>query len=226
MTAFAIAPLVIFYLTEPNLESSQLSEQFESSNSKFPIVTITVIYALTFLTMLAFYMIPVQLPFYLQRLGQTSGTQSGFAIAACTLASAIASMRYKSIKNSFSFQGILVGAYALIGLGYFAVSRSQNYALVVISLIVADIGLGLVMPNMNVWTNAVAPAQFRGRALGGVTSAMFLGQFFSPIVAQPIANTIGLGETYGLVGKALWGLMALIVILSMRNGTALKTKKG
>ena len=221
-SAFAIAPLAFFCLTEPRSQPAPRIEPGEPADSKFPLATIAIIYALTFITMLAFYMIPVQLPFYLQSLGQTSGTLSGLAIAACTLASAIVSMRYRAIKNSFSFQGILVGVYALMGLGYLAISASKSYLFVVVSLMIAGAGLGLVMPNMNVWINAATPPRFRGRALGGVTSAMFLGQFCSPIFIQPIASRIGLGATYGFVGVGLWSLMGLITIAAAHQRIALK----
>ncbi len=74
----------------------------------------------------------------------------------------------------------------------------------------------------SVWINAIAPIQIRGRLLGGVTSAMFLGQFFSPIVVQPIASRFGLGLTYGVIGRLLLGLAALIVVASFFSRTSLK----
>lgn len=221
LAAFAIAPLALFAIEEPRSQFSSTTEPIDNA-VKSPAMLLGMIYGLTFLTMVAFYMIPVQLPFYLQSLGQTSGIQSGLAIAASTLSSAIVSLRYRVIKNSLSFQGILVCVYVLMGLGYIGISQSPNYAFVILSLLVAGAGLGLLMPNMNVWINAIAPAQIRGRALGGVTSAMFLGQFFSPILIQPIAERIGLGSAYGLIGGLLLGLVILIVIVAARSRTALR----
>jgi hypothetical protein len=43
----------------------------------------------------------------------------------------------------------------------------------------------------------------RGRALGGLSTSMFLGQFLSPIVTQPITKSVGLGGVYAVMGGAL-----------------------
>lgn len=223
LVAFAIAPLAIFALTEPKTSQIEVSNHNPDPVERLPIATVAVIFLLTFVTMVAFYMIPVQLPFYLQSLGQGGGKESGLAIAASTLASATMSTRYRSVKSTLSFQGILVCVYLLMGLGYIAVSLSESYIFVVLSLSIAGLGLGLLMPNMNVWMNAIAPIQIRGRVLGGVTSAMFLGQFFSPIVVQPIASRFGLGLTYGIIGRLLLGLAALIAAISFFSRTSLKT---
>ncbi len=224
LVAFAIVPLAIFTLTEPRTSQIAASSNGNEPVDQLPIATVAVIFLLTFITMVAFYMIPVQLPFYLQSLGQGGGKESGLAIAACTLASATMSTRYRSVKSTLSFQGILVCVYLLMGIGYIAISLSGSYVFVVLSLLIAGLGLGLLMPNMNVWINAIAPIQIRGRLLGGVTSAMFLGQFFSPIVVQPIASRFGLGLAYGVIGRLLLGLAALIVVASFFNRTSLKAR--
>ena len=217
LSAFAILPLVIFCLTEPNVESDRNSILAEDVEAKLPIGTIALIYTLTFLTMVAFYMIPVQLPFYLKSLGQVSNAQTGIAIAASTLASAIVSMRYGSIKTHLSFPGVLICLYLLMGLGYVTISLAKSYPVVVMGLIFAGSGLGLLLPNMNVWLNAKTPIASRGRVLGGLTTCMFLGQFCSPIVSQPIAQQLGLGVTYGVTGFALWTLAILLVGASVKR---------
>ncbi len=217
LSAFAVLPLVIFCLTEANVESAQAERLAEDADAKLPVGTIALIYALTFLTMVVFYMIPVQLPFYLKSLGQVSNAQTGIAIAASTLASAIISMRYGSIKTHLSFQGVLICLYLLMGLGYVTISLAGNYALVVLGLIIAGLGLGLLLPNMNVWLNAKTPISSRGRVLGGLTTCMFLGQFCSPIVSQPIAQQIGLGVTYRVAGVVMWTLAVLLVGASVKS---------
>lgn len=210
LSAFAVLPLLIFTINEPNLVTEKPSNFGEVSDSKLPVRTIVSVYALTFLSMVVFYMIPVQLPFYLQKF-QVSSTQIGLAVATSTLSSAIASTFYKNIKARLSFPSILIVIYLLIGLGYVAISIANSYNLVLLSLIVAGLGLGLLLPNMNVWLNAITPVFTRGRALGGLTTSMFLGQFFSPIISQPIAQQVGLGSTYRIAGMAMLALAALIL---------------
>ena len=217
LSAFAFLPLVIFCLTEPQVEAQQNSVLLEEANAKLPVGTIALIYALTFLTMVVFYMIPVQLPFYLKSFGQVSNTQTGLAIAASTLASAIVSMRYGKIKTHLSFTGVLICLYVLLGLGYVTISWAASYPFVLLGLVIAGSGLGLLLPNMNVWLNAQTPIASRGRVLGGLTTCMFLGQFCSPIVSQPIAQKIGLGVTYGVAGVAMWVLAIVLVGASVKR---------
>jgi MFS family permease len=215
LAAFAIAPLIWIAIDEPDRRLDRGDELNSEIARDLPTLTIALIYLLTFLSMLAFYMIPVQMPFYLQSLGQGGGIQSGLAIAAATLSSAIVAMRYRTLKNRLSFQGILVCLYGLMGLGYIIIAQARSYPVVMIGLLVAGFGLGLLMPNMNVWLNAIVPPKLRGRTLGGLTTAMFLGQFCSPIVTQPLAKSIGQGATYGLTGLVLWGMAAFVVGISM-----------
>lgn len=217
LTAFAILPLVIFNLTELQVGSNSTQSLAEDAATKLPVGIIGFIYALTFLTMVVFYMIPVQLPFYLKSLAQVSNTQTGIAIAASTLASAIISMRYGSIKKRLSFQGVLICLYLLLGLGYVIISLAPSYPFVVLGLIIAGLGLGMLLPNMNVWLNAKTPIYARGRVLGGLTTCMFLGQFCSPLFSQPLAKTIGLGVTYGVAGVAMLILAILLVGASVKG---------
>jgi MFS family permease len=217
LSAFLVLPLVIFCLSEPKVELEQNPRLVEDSDAKLPIGIITFIYALTFLTMVVFYMIPVQLPFYLKSLGQVGGTQAGIAIASSTLASAVISMRYGSIKTRLSFTGVLIVLYLLLGLGYVTIFLAANYALVILGLIIAGLGLGLLLPNMNVWLNAKTPTAARGRVLGGLTTSMFLGQFCSPIFSQPIAQQIGLRQTYGVAGIMMLALGILLIGASVKR---------
>lgn len=64
------------------------------------------------------------------------------------------------------------------------------------------------MPNMTVWLSAAVPDTVRGRALGGLSTAMFLGQFLSPIATQPLTKVWGLGAVYAFTG----GFLAIVAI--------------
>jgi MFS family permease len=71
------------------------------------------------------------------------------------------------------------------------------------------------MPNMTVWVSTVVSDAMRGRALGGLSTAFFLGQFLSPIITQPISQKIGLALTYSLAGGLL--LIVGIVFAGIRS---------
>ena len=63
----------------------------------------------------------------------------------------------------------------------------------------------------------MTPDSARGRALGGLTSSLFLGQFLSPILTRPLAEAFGLATAFVWVGAVMivgvvsFGLAAVIV---------------
>ena len=74
------------------------------------------------------------------------------------------------------------------------------------------------MPTMSVWLLALTPEAYRGRAVGGLTTCIFLGQFFSPLVSAPISGAVGLAAMYGLGGAALL-ILALPFLLGASRGS-------
>ncbi|NEP19963.1 MAG: MFS transporter [Leptolyngbya sp. SIO4C1] len=66
----------------------------------------------------------------------------------------------------------------------------------------------------------------RGRALGGLTTFMLLGQFLSPIAAQPFRQSIGMAATYGLTGVLLATLAALIWMFKKQICHAVRSTVG
>ena len=58
-------------------------------------------------------------------------------------------------------------------------------------------------PKLNTWLAAVTPDSARGRALGGPTSFLFLGQFLSPICPRPLAEVVGLATAFVWIGAVM-----------------------
>jgi len=162
------------------------------------------LYLVAALCMIAFYLVPSQLPFHLESTLGTGPTGSGAALAVSTMSGMITSLAYGRIRARIGFASILAVTLALMGAGYLMISASKSYTLVLAGLTVGGFGLGLLMPNLNLWVTARAPARHRGRALGGLGTAVFLGQFLSPLVSQPIAQRVGLGPVFGIAGALLF----------------------
>ncbi len=211
--SWLLIPGIVFTIYEPLRPKTNIADTSTTLHAaKLPIKLLVLIYTCVMLQQIVFYLIPVQLPFYLEQLSGAGATQTGLAIAFSILFSAFASMNYGRFKKRFSFIKILAIAFGLIGLGYFGIGLVSSYWLILLVLIPTGIGLGLMMPNLNVWTANEVPETLRGRALGGLTTFMFLGQFLSPIVSQPIRQNFGMTATYGFVGVSLIVLAALLWI--------------
>ncbi len=143
-----LLPLV-WAISEPQRAVNPLKEgNTLNSPAIFPVKLLTFIYGVALLTQIIFYLIPVQLPFYLQEIANANATQSGLAIALATLFSAMSSLFYGKIKQHLGFFSILVLAFGLIGAGYSTIGLVSNYTLLLMGLALAGAGLGLLMPNL------------------------------------------------------------------------------
>ena len=200
--AWLIVPLIALYILEPNREESAITIS-DKVKMTTPIAVLAMIYGLTTLSQIAFYLIPVQLPFFLNSLVKAAPSQSGLAIALCTLFSAAASLTYGKLKQRMEFITFLPIIFGFMGLGYLLIGQSSNWAQALVGLAIAGVGLGILMPNMTVWLSSVVADAGRGKALGWLSTSMFLGQFLSPIVTQPLTKSVGLGGTYALTGGVL-----------------------
>lgn len=215
LLALLILPLVVLVLPEPH-RLTEGQGPGEVATDRFPWQIAGLTYAAALLSQIVFYLIPVQLPFYLKQLANTSASQSGLAIALATLFSAASAIAYKQIKARLSFMGIYTIAFLLMAVGYLIISLAPTYGMVLVGLAIAGTGLGLLTPNMNVCLTSVAPASQRGRVLGGLTTAFFLGQFMSPILSQPLSGAVGLDATYRLAGGLMLVMGAIAVVLGWR----------
>ena len=213
LSAWVILIAIALTIYEPKRQGHDRTASVNKPS--MPIGVLAMIYGVALFYMVAFYLIPVQLPFYLQRFDNSSASASGLAIAASTLASAIASLRYGFVKERLGFVSIVVTAFGIAAIGYVVIGIAGSYNVVLVGLIIAGLGFGLLMPNLNVWLSSIIPDSLRGRALGGLTTFFFLGQFLSPLISQPVTNIVGLGRTYVFTGIAL--LLVAIAFLTLKK---------
>lgn len=219
--AFLILPGVLFAIDEPKIQPASDQEGEPDSSINFNSKRIALIYVIGFVSMLVFFLVPVQLPFHLTTLTGASNSLVGMALAAQSLIAAIVSLRYQRFKARFSFQRISGLVFLTIGVGYFIIGSSITYVSILLGLLISGMGLGLLLPNLNVWlVSAIRPA-IRGRAVAGLTTVVFLGQFLSPIVTQPTIRQIGLPGAFVASG----GAMLFLALMLYVGGVFMKTTK-
>ncbi len=176
------------------------------------------LYGIALLGMAAFYMIPVQLPFYLEAELGASPSASGIAIAVSTFFGAVASLAYGRVRGRIGFVAILALVFGLMAVGYLGIGLANRYTGVLVGLAIGGLGTGMLLPNLNVWLTSAVPAVARGRALGGLTTAIFLGQFLSPLATQPLVAWAGVGAAFEIVGGLL--AVASLLLLALRRPLA------
>jgi MFS family permease len=161
------------------------------------------LYAVSLLIQIAFYMTPVQLPFFLEKIGVSSPSLVGLAIAMMTVCSATTAALFKWIRARIDNVAILGASLLGMGIGYLIISTAESFAHAVIGVMIFGLGLGLTFTNIIAWLMERTPAGIRGRAVGGLATFAFLGQFLSPVAALPLIEHSGLAGMYRTVGFAL-----------------------
>ncbi len=199
LTALVILPLSIMHLREPNI----IAKTNHSAKNIKPPGIIWLLFFNTTIMWIIFFFIPVQIPFYLKALGIEKNALIGAAIATSTLFSAISSFSYSKIKQRFSFLSIFSIGYLLMAAGFVCIAISHTYILVVVAMMLSGLGMGMMIPNTNMWVMKIVPAEIRGKEIGKLTTFWFLGQFLSPIIIFPILNVLSLSATFMLAAGFL-----------------------
>ena len=194
-----VLPLTFMFLKEPQLVKQNKQTQH---NIKAPAI-IWMLFFNTMLMWIIFFLIPVQIPFYLKAMGLEKNSLIGAAIASSTLFSAISSLSYSRIKSRFNFLSIFSMGYLLMAAGFVCIALSHTYALVVIAMMIIGFGMGMMIPNTNMWVMKIVPPEIRGKEIGKLTTFWFLGQFLSPIIIFPVLKYLSLPSTFMLAAGFL-----------------------
>jgi len=199
-------PLLFTALKEPEKIHHLSNENEEMPARLYPV------YLTGFFSMLLFYMLPTQMPYLV--INELHGTPSsiGYFIGFAMLVNALVARKYAKLKTHFSFAQIFVIIYFFFGTGLLIISQVSTPNQLFFASLFMGVGFGLVLVNINVWLLSLVEAHKRGRAVGMLTSSFFFGQFFSPIVFQPIVLEVGIQGLFFFA--AILSFIVAIVILS------------
>lgn len=217
LLSLLILPLAFLFAFEPEKKVVPVVAAGDApvASPTVPVPLIVLLYGNMLIMQIVFYMIPVQLPFYLEKLTGANPAQSGQALALGTLAGAAMSFGFGKLRARFSNATLLSAFALLMGAGYVGIGISGSYGAVLASLVVAGLGFGLLLPVTSVWLTSATPPALRGRIIGGLTTAMFAGQFLSPLITKPLADQFGLAATY--IGAGIITLCFGTVYLILRR---------
>ncbi|MGY2894828.1 MFS transporter [Deinococcus sp. UYEF24] len=173
--------------------------------------SIWAMYAVAAVYMTVFYLMPVQLPFRLHDL-KVPPSLVGLVLGAVTLAGGLSALSLTRWGARVASPLRLAGAGMLLqGAGWVLVGLADHLPLLISGLLLGGAGGGLVLPLVASRLGLLAPPAVRGRVMSGMTSAIFLGQFLSPVLAQPLVNVAGVKLAF-LGGAALALLVGLALV--------------
>jgi MFS family permease len=141
----------------------------------------------------------------------------GIAIACSTLSSAIVSLNYKRIRARWSFSVIYFFSFLFLAIGFSVIFMVDSYNLIVLGLLIGGIGMGVLIPNSNIWIVTLSPDSMRGRIIGGLTTSIFIGQFISPIVTEPILQLTSANTIYAIASVGMFLISIAYLIYAILN---------
>jgi MFS family permease len=191
-----------------------------ADEAPMPWARLMFIYVTAFMGMTLFYMVPVQIPFHLESLLGSGGSEAGLSMAVMSLSATFAALFYGRLRAALSFQLIFALLFGCMALGYWGLYLSESYWQVLLSLAVYGQGLGIMLPNQSTWVTNTAPAARRGRAMSGLATSFYLGQFLCPLLSQPVAERVGSAGMYGVGAAILVVLSAGFTVYGLRLARA------
>jgi MFS family permease len=209
---FLLLPGVLLLISGRRSEAISAQPRVSKSAERIPLGAVVFIYLLLFVNMVAYFMVPVYLPFYLAAFSNGNSVRAGALLSVVGLAWAASSTQYKRLAQRLPFDRIMVITFSLLGGSYVLLGIASTYPVVVLALILTGAGLGSAIPNLNAWLLALTPPNVKGRVIGTMVFVTFLGQFISPVSTQPLTSALGIAESY---------LSAGFVMLAIALGTGL-----
>ena len=216
LTALLVVPFIITILYEP-IRNKTMQIDLSLPIETFPISTMAFGYFNIGFIQLVFYSVPIHLPFYLEDILNASASASGIAIAILSMTFALMSGAFGWFLSRFGHVPLLVSGLLVTAASYALLGVATGWWLIIIAMLGAGVGIGLVTPNMTILLADASPPGLRGRVLGGSTTSLFLGRFIVPFVTQPMLSATSFGGMYLIIAAMTAAVAGAVLIRRPRH---------
>ena len=201
--AILLVPAALAFLPEPRRARPASLATGEGALDGRAAALLALLFLAAAVNMIAFYMIPTQLPFYLGSLGFSAPSLAGTAIGAGQLVGVVSALAFAPFRRLAGIMGVFGLGFVSAGLSFLLLSSAESYAGVLAAMAVSGVCMGTIMPNFAAAAMLLAPPARRGRVSGLLVSSIFAGQFLSPLVSQPLIAASGYDGAYAIVGSVV-----------------------
>jgi len=185
----------------------------------FPWKKMAAIVAMTVYGSVFFYTVQIQASAGLTELGMSSTARIGFLTSVASVGVPLGTLVYGLIGHRTSVSLLLIAEFAILGIGFFLMGISGSVPGFLIGCFINQIGAGLLLPTLLVWSMSILPFEIRGRGTGFWQSAFALGQWLSPLVIAFVALRQGglIASFLVIAGLAVLGAAGLAAGLLARR---------
>lgn len=210
-------PILYVCLDEPKSHSHEDgSHPTAQGQDGWPVVLALglLLMSLTFAT---FYLLPTQMPFYLGQLGHTDPSTAAMMMVCVTFAAGAIAMVYPRLRGALGRGGVLGAGFLLLGAGFLVMSYVEQVPLIAAASLLVGMGPGLIVPTLLNSTLDAVPMRHHGIASGALTFSLFIGQFISPILTQPLIRAGGYHMAFMVfAAAALVGVVLAVAVFRER----------
>jgi MFS family permease len=192
-----------------------------TSDEKLPFVPLLLGYITLFLGSLLFFLMPIKFPYFIadldaaRVLSENTALTSGLFLGIMGCAASLQGLFYGRLAWRFHRYTILALTFVLFGIGYCSLGLATSLASVAFAVICIGFGNGILMPTVLTWIAAITPKQFLGRASGGFSVSLNIGQFASTLAIVPVtAFAVSYGSNMFLASGCAAFVFALPYLLA------------
>lgn len=149
-------------------------------------------YGLIVLCFVAVFMNAVQVSFLLAADGTTSPQTQSWVLAANALANTTGAWSYGALRVRFGPRATFCLSLGMMAVGYAVIGLSHDAVSTAIGSAIAGFGAGSTAPHVFGLLLERAPEELRGRAIGFLYTATYLGDFLNPWVVAPLRAAFGI----------------------------------
>lgn len=204
-------PLMALWLWEPReLVAAEVAQ------SRLPWRGLLPLLVLALLAGMSLFIVPVQAGYLLNLLGVDAPQQIGMTMGGNQVGVVLGALSFKLIGRARP-SWLLLLAFVLAGSGGLLMAGADSHGLVSLAVFINGLGIGLMLPTLITRIMAQVDFSQRGRASGLFTSAIFAGEFVSPLVV--LAMTAGVPSALPTALAVIGGLQWLVALGCLRIPT-------
>ncbi len=180
--AFPISLLMLIFLFEPDVRAEAIADQQVST--PFPWRRVLVSCGFTLFAAALYYVYIVQIGRAFGEVGVTSAADVGILISIASIGVVLGALLFQWVSRRFTSDLQLLIFLSLLGIGLLGIGLSHDATTMTAFAFVQQLGAGILIPALVLWTVSHLPAEHRGRGMGIWSGCFFLGQFVSPLLVS------------------------------------------
>ncbi len=214
---YAVAfPLVFLVILEPamRMEKADIKQLAFGDRSPRMLGLLLLLVLLSGAVMSFFALLPVQGPLFFHSL-HFSPKRTAFLISTLTASSCLASLILAGWRRRLSTALTLCLGLSALSFSFNWLGHADRWRDLVLSMVGIGAGVGLVIPSISALIGTLTPPGQKGKILGVLLTANYVGQFMAPIWSQSVLETYDNNELFIACAAILGLLVALVLLISV-----------